>query len=101
MLQSNKACCFVVQGGYGVALKQGVLLFAEIFKFMLTAQRTYSPIFRTWNGSMPQIHLQKPEDVEVRHNGRHYLLPLYRPQLTSSFVYFYLLLFFIFSPVRN
>ncbi|KDR12229.1 Cytochrome P450 4C1 [Zootermopsis nevadensis] len=37
----------------------------EIFKYVLTISRVFSPIFRTWTGRIPQVHLQRPEDIEV------------------------------------
>ncbi|KAJ4433397.1 hypothetical protein ANN_15656 [Periplaneta americana] len=38
----------------------------ELFTFSQGNIAKYKPMFRTWNGSQPQIHIMKPEHVEKR-----------------------------------
>lgn len=45
-----------------------VLLLTETFKYIIENHVNFRPIFRTWNGSVPNIHLLRPEDVEVRNS---------------------------------
>ncbi|KAK9744667.1 Cytochrome P450 [Popillia japonica] len=51
----------------------------ELIKVFLEKIKKYSPLFRTWNGSIPEINLMKPEHIEIimsssNHitKGRHY-----------------------------
>jgi hypothetical protein len=48
--------------------KPSVLLLTEIFKYVIELHHKFKPIFRSWNGGVPMIHLQRPEDVEVRNS---------------------------------
>lgn len=41
------------------------IIFAELFLLQRKRATTYFPLFRSWFGSTPAIHLMKPEHLEV------------------------------------
>lgn len=36
-----------------------------MYNLFMTRINKYKPLFRTWNGSIPEIHIMKPEHLEV------------------------------------
>ncbi|PNF27068.1 Cytochrome P450 4C1, partial [Cryptotermes secundus] len=50
---------------FGTALPFLFIKRNETFKYITENHNTFRPIFRSWNGSVPNIHLLRPEDVEV------------------------------------
>ncbi|KAI4464347.1 cytochrome p450 family 4 [Holotrichia oblita] len=43
--------------------------FSELFNAVIANVDKYAPIFRTWNGSSPEVHLTKPEHLELIMNN--------------------------------
>lgn len=42
--------------------------FTELFEFFMERSRTFGRLFRTWNAFIPEVHLSKPEHMEVSRN---------------------------------
>ncbi|XP_069699705.1 cytochrome P450 4C1-like [Periplaneta americana] len=49
----------------GTVLPMAFLKRNELFTFIQDNIAKYKPMFRTWNGRQPEIHIMKPEHVEV------------------------------------
>jgi hypothetical protein len=58
-------CDKSIQNRCEVAHKHSVAMFSELMQVFVAIHREFWPIFRTWNGSLPEVHIQRPEDVEV------------------------------------
>jgi len=42
-----------------------VVLLTDIFQLIRMSEEMFGPIYRTWMGNKPHVHLLQPEDVEV------------------------------------